>query len=476
MTLFLNRKIFIILFFFSLGLTLSFAFDPYNLPFCSLIVIGIFFLLNDKIYYLYKKSYFFIFLTGLSFGFAFFLSSMYWLSNAIFVYDDLNYLLPFTLIGLPLLLSIFFGFMQTLNLYFWSDSAWRIVYFSILWTISEMTRGIIFTGLPWNLLAYSWTWSLYIMQSLSLFGVYGLCFITTLMAASFFSIRLNKISLILSSASFLILIALFIFGFLRVNSHKDIFSDTNKIRLISTNFEQKNKWLDKSIEEVMSLGSDRLITIFPETSIGFKKKIPSNWLTGSVRQKEGKFYNSIQFNDHIYDKRKLVPFTEFLPFEKLVRILDYEKKIPENFFHSGKKNQVFFSSYLPLICYDGIFPNITLSSLTQEHQLIINISNDAWFGSGLGPKQQLTHVRYRSIETGLPLIRSTNKGFSVLVNPIGQIIESIPINTTGYIDIVIPDKIKQTVYSIYKDYLIIFFIVLILFIRYIHKNFFIKKA
>ena len=123
MTLFLNRKIFIILFFFSLGLTLSFAFDPYNLPFCSLIVIGIFFLLNDKIYYLYKKSYFFIFLTGLSFGFAFFLSSMYWLSNAIFVYDDLNYLLPFTLIGLPLLLSIFFGFMQTLNLYFWSDSA-----------------------------------------------------------------------------------------------------------------------------------------------------------------------------------------------------------------------------------------------------------------------------------------------------------------------------------------------------------------
>ena len=339
-----------------------------------------------------------------------------------------------------------------------------------------MTRGIIFTGLPWNLLAYSWTWSLYIMQSLSLFGVYGLCFITTLMAASFFSIRLNKISLILSSASFLILIALFIFGFLRVNSHKDIFSDTNKIRLISTNFEQKNKWLDKSIEEVMSLGSDRLITIFPETAIGFKKNIPSNWLTGAVRKKEGKYYNSIQFNEFIYDKRKLVPFTEFLPFEKLVKTLDYREKIPENFFHSGKKDQIFSSSYLPLICYDGIFPNITLSSLTQEHQLIINISNDAWFGSGLGPKQQLTHVRYRSIETGLPLIRSTNKGFSVLVNPIGQIIESIPINTTGYIDIVIPDKIKQTVYSIYKDYLIIFFIVLILFIRYIHKNFFIKKA
>jgi apolipoprotein N-acyltransferase len=222
----------------------------------------------------------------------------------------------------------------------------------------------------------------------------------------------------------------------------------------------------------MSLASDNLITIFPETSIGFTKKIPSNWLTGSVRKKEGKFYNSIQFNDFFYDKRKLVPFTEFLPFEKIIKRLDFRKQIPENFFHSGEKNQIFYSSYLPLICYDGIFPNILLSSLTHEHELIINISNDAWFGKGVGPKQQLTHVRYRSVETGLPLIRSTNKGYSVLINPIGQIIESIPINTLGYVDIKIPDKLQRTYYTIYKDYLIIFILVLLLFIRYIQKKYF----
>ena len=199
MIFFLNRKIFIILIFFILGLFLSLAFDPYNIPFCSLIVIGIVFLLNDRIYRYYKNAFFFIFLTGFSFGFSFFLSSMYWISNAVLVYENLSFLLPFTLIGLPIVLSFFYGLMQILNLFFWSESTWRIIYFAIFWTFFEMIRGVIFTGLPWNLLAYSWTWSLYIMQSLSIFGVYGLCLITTLISASFFSFKMSTVLLTKSS-------------------------------------------------------------------------------------------------------------------------------------------------------------------------------------------------------------------------------------------------------------------------------------
>mgnify|MGYP006160481321 CR=1 FL=1 len=136
---------------------------------------------------------------------------MYWLSNAILVYDNLTFLLPFTLIGLPLVLSIFYGLMQILNLYFWSFNSWRIIYFSIFWTIFEIIRSLILTGLPWNIIAYSWTWSIYVMQSLSLFGVYGLCLITILISASLFSFKLNKTSFLLSLTAFIILLILFFY-------------------------------------------------------------------------------------------------------------------------------------------------------------------------------------------------------------------------------------------------------------------------
>ena len=395
---------------------------------------------------------------------------MYWLVNAVLIYDNIYYLLPFVLIGLPLLLGFFYGLMQLVNIFFWTNNYWRIFFFATIWTLFEFLRSIILTGLPWNLIAYSWSWSIYIMQSISIFGVYGLCFITLLTIGGIANFRFQKDNFYIFLMSILILFFIALFGFLRVSNYNETYSNNKKYRLITTNFNQKEKWLDESINQTMLLGSKSLMTFFPETSIGFSKKIPNNWMAGVIRKEGNKYYNSIQFNKQYHDKSKLVPFTEFLPYEKIIRVIDFKNLIPSNFFHSGDKTQDFDKNFLPLICYEGIFPSITLERFNSNYKAIVNISNDAWFGDGVGPKQQLTHVRYRSIETGLPLIRSANKGYSVLINPIGEIIHEMPINTFGYIDIKIPDKIQKTIYLTVKNYIILFIVVLFLFFRYIQKK------
>ena len=159
-----------------------------------------------------------------------------------------------------------------------------------------------------------------------------------------------------------------------------------------------------------------------------------------------------------------------MPFENFFRSIDIFNLVPKNFFSSGESNNFANNNFLPLICYEGIFPLKTISKLSANNLAIINISNDAWFGNYAGPLQHLTHVRYRTIETGLPMIRSTNKGYSVLINPIGQITESIPRNELNFIEFEIPNRLDETIYSKFKDWPIIIFIAFLLIILYIFRD------
>ena len=144
---------------FILGISLSLGFDPFNIPFISLVIVGLFFKLNDKFYLIYQKSYKDFFSIGLAFGFGFFISSTYWISNALIVYGGMiSYLLPLTIIALPLVLSLFYGAMQILNCFLWDKTNAKIFYFAASWTIFEILRSFLFTGLPWNLISYSWSW------------------------------------------------------------------------------------------------------------------------------------------------------------------------------------------------------------------------------------------------------------------------------------------------------------------------------
>ena len=465
--LFSNKKMLFLLTSLLLGVLFSLSFDPYNIPFFSLIIVGLFFKLNDSIFLIFGKNYKLMFSTGILFGFGFFITSIYWITNSIFVFDSsLAYLSPFPLIILPLILGIFYGLMQLINTFFWSLNISRIFFFSALWILFEMIRSTLLIGFPWNLVAYSWSWSISFMQSLSLFGVFGLGLISIFCSAGIFSLNLKKKNIFLCIFSISILIIIYLFGYNRVLNYENFYLNEDKIRLVSTNFLQEEKWSDESFEKMISLGSNEITTFFPETAFGLRKVSKDNWFGGFIRNNGKEFFNSVKFNNQIYDKRKLVPFGEFIPFHKTFNKIGLDNFIPFESFSSGEMNKNFSEFLVPLICYEGIFSKLTRDNIQPTSGLLVNITNDAWFGDGAGPLQHFTHVRFRSVEYGLPLVRSANMGISALINPIGKVEETIPYGEMNFVDVKIPRKISNTFYTQFGDNIVYFFIVLFFLIGY----------
>ncbi len=451
---------------FILGLLLALSFEPFNIPFFSMLVIGVYFLLND---YTFKKSqshYKIFFYNGLSFGFGFFLLSMYWVSNSIIEFDtDLFFIAPIILIVFPLSLSIFFGLMQTVNAFFWSESNSKIFYFSSIWIIFEFLRSILFTGLPWNLVGYSWSWSINYSQAVSVFGTYGLGLLTVFMSVCIFTYISNSKNKLYLLIALVILISLYFYGFLRVNNNQIVYTQ-NELRIVHTYLDQKEKWSKKSIEQTAAVGSDHLITVFPETSFGFNNVIPENWIVGYIRKEQNNYFNSAIYNEFTYDKKILVPFGEYFPLSNLIRLLFPENILFKNNLTKGSNNQLFDKNILPLICYEAIFPSFVRDSITTNTQLLVNISNDGWFGNFSGPRQHFVHSQFRSIELGIPMVRSSNKGISGIISPIGEVINATDSKKTTFLDVKIPNKLKTTVYREHGNFFTYFLIVLFFIIGY----------
>ena len=359
--------------------------------------------------------------------------------------------------------------MQLINAFLWSKSNSKLFYFSSIWIIVEFLRSVLFTGLPWNLVGYSWSWSLSYSQSASIFGIYGLGLLTVFCSVSIFSFIADIKNKFYLFAAILILILLYVHGSYKINNNQTTYSE-NELRIIHTYFDQKVKWEKKSIENTAAMGSSNLITVFPETSFGLYANRPANWLIGYIRRDKNKFYNSINYNGFTYDKKILVPFGEYFPLSSLLNILFSKNKFFENELVKGSSDQVFKSNILPLICYEAIFPNFVRNNISDNTSLIVNISNDGWFGNFSGPRQHFMHAIFRSIELGIPLVRSSNKGFSGLISPIGEILDVTNTRKITYLDVKIPKKLKTTFYREYGNLLVYFLIVLFFIIGYAMRS------
>ena len=187
----------------------------------------------------------------------------------------------------------------------------------------------------------------------------------------------------------------------------------------------------------------------------------------------GNFYNSMLLvnNDlkiiQSYNKMKLVPFGEFLPFENILNNLGF-KKITEghgSFLKGKEKNNLIFDNIniLPLICYEIIFPDLIKRS-DVDTNLIINISEDGWFGKSIGPDQHFVKSIFRAIENNTFLLRSTNQGVSAIIDNKGNVIKQLNRNEAGNIEFEVPliksNKIKNDLifFILLITYLLIFFI------------------
>ena len=261
------------------------------------------------------------------------------------------------------------------------------------------------------------------------------------------------------------------------------------VKIVSPNFDLKYNLTDeelnsrfKKLIKYSEPDKDKeTLFIWPEGALSgqyfsdikkFKDQIRENFsnkhtiIFGANTKVEEKFFNSFIIIDHNfekkyqYDKVKLVPFGEFLPFNKILEKIGF-KKITEGFGSYsvgaiGKGHLYKDQKIIPLICYEVIFTKL-LQLDNSENSFVINISEDAWFGDSIGPHQHFAKSVFRAIESNSFILRSANKGISAVVNNKGQVIKSLKSNESGNLEYALPVLKKK--YKNRND--LIFFIVLI---------------
>ena len=469
---------------FFLGSLTVFSFQPFNLTLLNFLVLPIFFYLlvfiNKKSKSTYrKKPYkknFFIF--GTAFGFGYYLSGIHWIVNSLTFDDTFKFLIPIGLILIPLFLSLFFSILLLFIGPFLNNNLSSLFILSAGLAFSDFIKAKILTGFPWNLWAYSFSGFTEIIQLLNLLGLFAFNLITItfflLPSVYFFNINyVKKFAIFLLLP--LLLSFLYIYGNYKINQNQKNINLVDKnffVKVVSPNFNLKYGLTERELRERLkkiirysepSKNTDTLF-IWPEGVFGgynfkeiknLKKIFQSNFSKNHlilfginrVSDEDGGIYNTMVIvNNELeilqeYKKQKLVPFGEFLPLEKLLNKLGI-KKITEghgSFLKGGKQQNLVINqlNIFPLICYEVIFTKLT-QNLNDNTNLIVNISEDGWFGNSIGPHQHFAKSIFRSIEQNLYLIRSTNKGISAIINNKGEIIKKLNATEAGNIQYEVP--------------------------------------
>ncbi len=489
-----------------LGGLSSLSLPPYNFLFINLFTFSLFFIFIFK--KKKNKNLNSSFLYGWFFGLGYFLTNIYWITISLTFDINFKFLIPIALIFIPSLLAIFYGLSTFLffliNL---KNPISNFFLLSILIGATEYLRGNILSGFPWNLIAYSFSENLEIIQILSIIGTYAfnvLC-ISFFMSPAIFILRESKKEIIVCIFFLLLPIALFISGSLKIKSFQEleVIKNNYTIRAIGSKVDLDRFYNNidtiSVIDELIELSEpdldSKILFIWPEGIIPssnqlelqkfaflFDNRFNDNHFLGiginSLENKNGinRIYNSFSFYSHRldlvddYKKVKLVPFGEFLPFEKLLGSIGL-KTLTNNYqsFTSGKKREIISINnddlnvkILPLICYEIIYSGKIFKN--HDFDYIINISEDGWFGNSIGPHQHFAHNIYRSIESGKYLIRSANNGITAIINPTGFVEKMISIGKSGFIDFSEKRVSNTTLFSQHGNKMFLILIFLYIFL------------
>ena len=499
---------------FFLGITLVACFPPFN--FWPLLFPSLTFIFLKSYNAESKKD---AFLIGWFFGLSFFMFSLYWIFNSFLIRSGIYILLlPICLFSFSCFLALFIGFVTYLNYKFRTNLIFNIIFFSIFWTFSEILRGYLLTGFPWNLLSHTLSNFDILIQICSVVGVYGLTFFVVyfILSLSIFILNFNKKrEYFLFLSSIFIFVSIFFYGINRLNSSNLTTYSSDVFRVVQPNINQIDKLniskiennykklMDASFSSKMSSlnKSENLVIFWPETAIfnfnhiyeySVFKKLNNNLkeneyvITGIFRNEDKDYYNSISIIDRnlsvefIYDKIHLVPFGEYIPFSNFLNFFGF------NFLNlkKGFENQKIVKykdlpKFRPLICYESIFPGKFIKN-ENDPILLVNFTNDAWFGNTIGPYQHFVNSKFRAIEEGKHLIRVANTGISSSIDPLGRVLKKLSLNSSGYFDtkIFIANKNNtpiKTIFSKYKNNLVIVLLIILFFLFSILKYQFYKR-
>jgi apolipoprotein N-acyltransferase len=446
-----------------------------------------------------KKSFRLGFITGL----AHYLTLLYWLAYTMRTYGNLPWYLC---------VSLLFVFCAFLALYpaFFSMALNRVsakpgtaVYMvPLLWVSLEYVRGFLFTGFPWALLGYSQFETLQLIQISDIFGVYGVSFLVLISNATIYLTFLSltgkewqglnvtrRLAFGSISGVVLLLGGVWIYGDWNLKSidNKRSTFDSARVTIVQGNIEQSIKWhpdfqvstTKKYID--LSLAAKNHapdLVVWPETATPFyflrdsglstlvQKGIQAaatDFLIGSPSivylGEELEYYNSaylINAKGKVtgkYDKVHLVPFGEYVPFKKWLPFLG---KIVAQVgdFRSGKKGSTITWRNNQIgvqICYEIIFPDLARSMAKNDASLLVNLTNDAWYGRSSAPYQHFSMAIFRAVENRRTLVRSANTGISGFIDPAGRILASTVLFEDAVLTRSVPLLREKTFYTRFGD-------------------------
>jgi len=413
------------------------------------------------------------FVLGLGFGTGYFVLSLNWIVEPFFV-DPWRHgwMAPFAITFLAAGLGLFFAVA------FWSAKRLSVAGGAVVLTLTlaEVIRAYLFTGFPWAMPSYVLI-DQGVAQGAAIVGPHGLNLLFFVVAWSLaWAVFSGERRDVWSVAALAMIAGLAV----PVASPSPSISEERPVvRLIQPNAPQHQKWAPQyaglffeRMVKFTRTGEERPdLIVWPETAVPVWLHNAANTLgiisgaagdvpvvLGINRAEGRRIFNAAILMDsegqvaETYDKHHLVPFGEYMPFEWLFRQIEVGGLAAraEGGYASGPGPRLLdfgaLGTALPLICYEAVFAH-DVGRAPARPAFLMQLTNDAWFGSRSGPQQHLAQARMRAIEQGLPMIRAANTGISAVIDPAGRITDSLPLNTAGYLDAILPASVAPTLYS-----------------------------
>ncbi|WP_370336257.1 apolipoprotein N-acyltransferase [Parvularcula marina] len=452
------------------------------------------------------------FLTGWAFGFGYFLFGMYWLGFAFLVQaDQFGWMIPIAIPAFTGFLGLFSALPAWLAAFAWRPGIARIAALAGFWAIFEFLRGNILTGFPWNLISQSFAGTALLAQPVAWVGPYGysliLVFLAMLPAAALTGAERLSLRPLFGFAAGIA--GILLFGIIRLAGEPVFREDAPKLVIVQPNVAQRDKFDSakqaENFRRMIELTrqeageAEPALAVWPENAHPylantqdapgfFGSTLPqgTTLIAGTVRSWEDeshtRYGNSVAIFgttmdgekplDAVYDKHHLVPFGEYLPLKGLLTSLGLSQLAPfAEGFTAGPGPRTFDAAGIkiaPLICYEDVFPR-QLYPKNERPELLVVVTNDAWFGDNAGPRQHLDISRLRSIESGLPMARAANTGISGVFDARGRLLQEIPLYQQDVISIPVPSAGARTLYGSFGELMFVFLLFAAAFINFYVK-------
>jgi apolipoprotein N-acyltransferase len=427
------------------------------------------------------------FMRGFVAGIVAWLGTIYWVVVAMNQYGGLN--IPVSILILVLFvlyLSLYMGFF-TLSCAYCERSASVPLYLTAapVWVILEYARGIVMTGFPWSYLGHSQFNFLHLVQVASLTGTLFISFMIAAVNSIICEIWVRrKVPVIFTIVVAALLAASVGYGFVRLQHHDE---GTLKAAIVQGNISQDIKWdetfkamtVSKYYRLSLGLAEGADIIVWPETAIPFLLErepavykyveavpvmLKSRLLYGTIGLlTSGNLLNSVRYIDQngnaagMYNKVHLVPFGEYTPIVSYFPFLAKITAIGADFKpgEGHRPIETDAGKIGVLICFEGIFPYITNETVRRGAEVLVNLTNDAWYNRTSAPYQHFAFYIFRAIETDRYVLRAANTGISAIIDPRGRIQGKTPIFTEEVLRGTYALKNTLTFYVRHGDYFVV---------------------